>query len=78
MFIVSGYTKVLQKHCANDDYNSYDTLDQAISVCSSGSGCGGVYDGQCDGTGFALCPTGIIYGFSDDSCIYHKGISHVL
>ena len=80
IFLVSGYSKLLLKHCADDDYktNIYDTLEKAMSACTSSSGCGGVYDAKCDGTGSSLCPTGITYGISVESCIYHKGISHVL
>ena len=62
------------KTCYNN-YNSYDTINEAISACTLDSGCGGVYDGKCDGTGFSLCPTGIIYGISVDSCIHQKSYS---
>ena len=53
---VDDYIKLLYKHCNDDDYGSYDTVDEAKSACNSDSNCNGVYDHYCNGAAnISLC-----------------------
>ena len=73
---VADYTKVLDTHCDDDAYGSYDTIDQAKSACDSDSNCKGVYDNSCDGeTRISLCSFGSDSQKSTiGSCVYIKGM----
>ena len=54
-------------------YGSYATFSEARTACAVDSGCGAVYDAQCDDTGtFRLCPTNWDELSSVDSCLFLK------
>ena len=68
-----GYTKVEKKHCNNDKYGSYETLNDAKSACTSDENCSGVYGYGCDNAyRFYLCPSTSAAETSSSSCIYVK------
>ena len=74
---VVDYTTLLDKHCEDDDYGSYSTVDQAKAACNSDSNCIGVYDFECNrNSPISLCPTGSDFEESSvsHSCIYQKGM----
>ena len=72
-----GYVLFNNKDC--DIYGPlYDNLDLAEEECSHTSGCGGVWDGDCDNDRFSLCSIGTFEDTSSNRCVYDKrGNSHL-
>ena len=70
------YNKLEKKHCNDDKYGIYSSVQDAMAVCSGDSNCISVYDGNCDESkdNVYLCPVGSSYANSAKSCIYEKGI----
>jgi len=60
------------KHCYDDRYGSYPTLKTAEEACRNDFYCQAVYDNDCDGGTFYLCPIGIPFKDSDESCVFIK------
>jgi hypothetical protein len=65
------------KHCANDDSGSYDSLAAAEAACMAlGSSCSGVYQLSCSGTAFSICGTAAWETSTSGSCVYpHTGFA---
>jgi len=61
------------KTCYDDKYGShYPTLATAEEACKTDSNCQAVCDLGCDGGTFSLCPIGIPFKDSLQSCVYVK------
>ena len=77
MFILgSEFIRLELKHCSEDKYGDYSTLEGAQSACTVDSNCQGVYDDDCDGLGsHYLCPINaqLIVPEPRESCVYTKG-----
>ena len=67
-----------QKHCDNDGYGSFSTIQSAKDACSKDTNCQGVYDRDCNSVGsnvvddIHLCPTSAKYSKSLSGCIFQK------
>ena len=70
------YAKLRSKHCSDDKYGSYTTIEAAQNACTRDNNCQGVYDEGCDALagldGIFLCPKNAPYRTSGSSCIYQK------
>ena len=69
---VDEFVQVSQAHCATNDYDSYDLLDDAKVACLNDVNCSAVYDYKCDDIGtFRLCPVGFaVESSTNNSCLY--------
>ena len=80
--IGTDYFKLEKKRCyPSTPKKPFLTFEQAKSVCSSDSGCQGIYDDDCDQKSFKLCHTSstIKDAFrGDNDCIYQKPKGTVL
>ena len=47
-------------HCSGAHYGNYETMEAAISACTSDDNCSALYDGSCDNQGFYLCKKGFV------------------
>ena len=63
-----------KKHCYEDRYGSFSTIQSAKDACSNDPNCQGVYDQGCDSDAndIYLCPTSATYETSSSSCIFQK------
>ncbi len=67
------YIKVEAKHCSDDQYGTFKTLNDARMACTSDKTCSMVYDDVCDNDVFYLCPIGSAQKASTiGSCLYIK------
>ena len=68
----SGWFKFAQKYCEGNDYKSFSTLAAATRACSVDSKCKAVYDSNCDGAGYSLCPDDVskFAKSGSGSCMY--------
>ena len=66
-----------RRHCHDDKYGAYDTLQEAKYACTLDINCSGMYDYDCRGWPFYLCPKYSIYPLANvrkhRSCVYVKG-----
>ena len=69
---VDEFVQVFHTHCANNDYDSYDLLDDAKYACLNNINCSAVYDSKCDDIDeFTLCRVGFAAENStQNSCLY--------
>jgi len=69
---IINYTKFINRECDADKYGSYETLEEAKDACSADKHCKGVYDDDCNGNQFYLCPGPSFYNWHRHSCIINK------
>ena len=72
----SMFAKKLKKHCFDDQYGSYDSLDEALFVCAMDENCEKIYDNGCVGGPYTLCPLKSVEMASSGSCLYMKPGTH--
>ena len=71
------FAKTVSRHCFDDKYGEYTTLEEAKFACASDEKCEKVYDQGCDDEGaYTLCPWNSTNFESSVSCIYTKPGSH--
>ena len=72
--VTSEYKKMDKKHCYDDRYGRFSTIQSAKDACSNDTNCQGVYDQGCNSRAneIFLCPTSATYETSSSSCIFHK------
>jgi len=68
------YYKMLNRECEADKTGSYETLEEAMIACNANAHneCKGIYDDDCDGSQFSICPGPSHYNWSRNSCIIQK------
>merc|ERR1712055_64053 len=64
--------KFANRECEGDKVGSYQTIQEAWDACSSDRFCKGIYDDNCDGQQFYLCPPRAFYNWHRHSCIINK------
>ena len=67
------FAKTGKRHCFDDKYGSYNTLEEAEFACANDEKCEKVYDQGCNNIDdFTLCPWNSTEFVSSVSCIYTK------
>ena len=68
------FVKAEKKTCNANAYGNYETLDEAKYNCSIDTECQGIYDMNCNGPDFKLCPIQkkIRNSSTGTSCVYVK------
>ena len=68
-----SFTKKPKTSCYANRYKEFSSLQEAKTECVQDRNCSSVYDNQCDGIEWYLCPYGSISeSSSGNSCTYVK------